>query len=140
MRTCTSLRTISTELAAQPVEAWVPENYIHVKYVLFPGTIMINTPQVLEFFQIVPQSVDRSVVRHSCYSRMDLSNPANAAMFERIWESAHTVVQKQDFPYGVTTAHAALSSGALPGLLFGRNEWALQIMRAEIQRAVAQSA
>jgi phenylpropionate dioxygenase-like ring-hydroxylating dioxygenase large terminal subunit len=138
LRTATSLRTISTELAAQPADDWVPENYIHVKYVLFPGTIMINTPQVLEFFQIVPVSVDKTIVRHGCYSRMDLSIPANAAMFERIWESAHTVVQKQDFPYGVTTAYAALKSGGIPKLLFGKNEWALQAMRAEIKRAVAE--
>jgi choline monooxygenase len=139
LRTATSLRTIGTELAAQPVDQWVPENYIHVKYVLFPGTIMINTPQVLEFFQIVPVSVDKTVVRHGCYSRMDLSVPANAAMFERIWESAHTVVQKQDFPYGVTTAYAALKAGGIPGVLFGKNEWAPQAMRGEIKRAVAEA-
>jgi phenylpropionate dioxygenase-like ring-hydroxylating dioxygenase large terminal subunit len=137
LRTCTSLKTILTELAAQPVEQWVPENYIHVKYVLFPGTVMINTPQVLEFYQIVPKTVDTSVVRHCCYSRLDLTQPANAAMFERVWESAHTVVQRQDFPYGVTTAHAALKAGGLPKLVFGRNEWALQIMLGEIDRAMA---
>jgi hypothetical protein len=108
-----------------------------VKYVLFPGTIIINTPQVLEFFQIVPKGVDQTIVRHGCYSRMDLSIPANAAMFEMIWESAHSVVQKQDFPYGVTSAHAALASGGVPKLLFGRNEWALQILAREIDAAVA---
>jgi phenylpropionate dioxygenase-like ring-hydroxylating dioxygenase large terminal subunit len=139
LRTCTSLKTISTELAAQPVEQWVPENYIHVKFVLFPGTVMINTPQVLEFYQIVPKTVDTSVVRHGCYSRMDLSSPENAAMFERIWESAHTVVQRQDFPFGVTTAYAALKSGGLDRLVFGRNEWPLQIMLREIDKAVAGS-
>ncbi len=140
LRTATSLRTILTDLAEQPVDQWVPENHIHVKYVLFPGTILINTPQVLEFFQIVPQGVDRTVVRHGCYSRMDLSVPANAVMFERIWESAHTVVQKQDFPYGVTTAHPPLAAGALPGLVFGRNEWPLQILAREIDRAIAEAA
>ena len=139
LRTATSLRTILTELAVQPVEQWVPENYIHVKYVLFPGTIIINTPQVLEFFQIVPKAVDKTIVRHGCYSRMDLAIPANAAMFERIWESAHNVVQKQDFPYGVTSAHPALASGAMPKLLFGRNEWALQILAQEIDKAVAEA-
>lgn len=140
LRTATSLRTIQTELAAQPLADWVPEHYIHVKYVLFPGTILINTPQVLEFFQIIPLGVDRTVVRHGCYSRMDLSEPANAALFERIWESAHTVVQKQDFPYGVTTAQPALAAGAMPGLVFGRNEWPLQILAEEVDRALAEAA
>jgi phenylpropionate dioxygenase-like ring-hydroxylating dioxygenase large terminal subunit len=137
LRTVTSLKTIVTELAKKPKDDWVPEDYIHVKYVLFPGTVMINTSQVLEFYQIVPVSVDKSIVRHASYSRTDLSEPANAAMYERVWESAHTVVQKQDFPYGVSTAHAALKAGGIPKLVFGRNEWALQIMHKEIRKAVA---
>jgi len=99
--------------------------------------VLINTPQVTEFYQIVPVSVDKSVVRHASYSRLDLSDPGNAAMYERVWESAHTVVQKQDFPYGVTTAHAALKAGGLKHVLFGKNEWALQIMHQEIQKALA---
>jgi hypothetical protein len=99
--------------------------------------VLINTPQVTEFYQIVPVSVDKSVVRHASYSRLDLSDPGNAAMYERVWESAHTVVQKQDFPFGVTTAHAALKAGGLKHVLFGKNEWALQIMHQEIQKALA---
>jgi phenylpropionate dioxygenase-like ring-hydroxylating dioxygenase large terminal subunit len=138
LRTCTSLNTIQTDLPGLPVEQWVPENYIHVKYVLFPGTVMINTPQVLEFYQIVPVSVDKSIVRHASYSRTDLTDPANAAMYERVWESAHTVVQKQDFPYGVTTAHAALKAGGIPKLVFGKNEWALQIMHQQIKARMAE--
>jgi choline monooxygenase len=137
LRTCTVLKSISTELKGHPVEEWVPENHIHVKYILFPGTVLINTPQVTEFYQIVPVSVDKSIVRHASYSRLDLTDPANAAMYERVWESAHTVVQKQDFPYGVTSAHAALKAGGLPKVVFGRNEWALQIMHKEIRKAVA---
>ena len=137
LRTATSLRTILTELAQQPSAQWVSENHIHVKYVLFPGTILINTPQVLEFFQIIPKGIDKTIVRHGCYSRMDLSNEANAAMFELIWESAHTVVQKQDFPYGVTTPQRALASGTVSKLVFGRNELALQILARQIDEVLA---
>lgn len=131
LRTCTTLRSLLSELAVKPVEQWVPENHIHVKYVLFPGTVLINTPQVLEFFQVVPVSVNKTIVRHHCYSRMDLSDAGNAALFDQIWNSAHMVVQKQDFPFGVTTAQRGLDAG-LPGLRFGRNEWALQIMHGQI--------
>jgi phenylpropionate dioxygenase-like ring-hydroxylating dioxygenase large terminal subunit len=130
----------TVDMLGRQLRTWVPENHIHVKYVLFPGTVMINTPQVTEFYQIVPVSVDQSIVRHASYSRTDLSDPANAAMYERVWESAHTVVQKQDFPYGVTTAHAALKSGGLKKLVFGKNEWALQIMHRYIQDALAAAA
>lgn len=129
-----------TELSTTPVDEWVPENHITLAYILFPGTVLINSPQVLEFFQIIPVSVGKSVVRHSCYSRMDLSDPANVEMFELTWENAHSIVQRQDLPYGVTTAHAGIKDKAMPKFLFGRNELALQHFHGEIRKAVAEGA
>ncbi len=127
-----------TELSTTPVDAWVPENHITLAYILFPGTILINSPQVLEFFQIIPVSVGKSIVRHSCYARMDLNEPGNLEMFEMTWENAHSIVQRQDLPYGVTTAHAAVKDKAMPKFLFGRNELALQHFHHEIRKAVAE--
>jgi phenylpropionate dioxygenase-like ring-hydroxylating dioxygenase large terminal subunit len=128
------------ELKTTPVDDWVPENHITLAYILFPGTILINSPQVLEFFQIVPVSPGKSVVRHACYARMDLSVPGNAEMFEMTWESAHSIVQRQDLPYGVTTAHAAVKGKAMPKFLFGANELALQHFHRVIKAAVAEAA
>jgi phenylpropionate dioxygenase-like ring-hydroxylating dioxygenase large terminal subunit len=128
------------ELPTTPVDDWVPENHITLAYILFPGTILINSPQVLEFFQIVPVSPGKSIVRHACYARMDLSVPGNAEMFEMTWQSAHSIVQRQDLPYGVTTAHAAIKDGAMPKFLFGANELALQHMHGVIREALAQQA
>ena len=128
------------ELESQPVDEWVPENHITLAYILFPGTILINSPQVLEFFQIVPNGVGKSIVRHACYARMDLSVPGNAEMFEMTWESAHSIVQRQDLPYGVTTAHAGITNKAMPKFLFGQNELALQHMHRQVKQAVAEVA
>jgi phenylpropionate dioxygenase-like ring-hydroxylating dioxygenase large terminal subunit len=125
------------ELRSTPVDEWVPENHITLAYILFPGTILINSPQVLEFFQIVPVSVGQSVVRHACYARMDLAVPGNQEMFDMTWESAHSIVQRQDLPYGVTTAHAAVKDKAMPKFLFGANELALQHFHGVIRGAVA---
>ncbi len=125
------------ELKTTPVDDWVPENHITLAYILFPGTILINSPQVLEFFQIVPVSAGKSVVRHACYARMDLSEPGNQEMFDMTWESAHSIVQRQDLPYGVTTAHAAIKDKAMPKFLFGANELALQHMHGVIRQALA---
>jgi phenylpropionate dioxygenase-like ring-hydroxylating dioxygenase large terminal subunit len=128
------------ELPDTPVDDWVPENHITLAYLLFPGTILINSPQVLEFFQIVPVSVGKSIVKHACYARMDLSVPGNQEMFEMTWESAHSIVQRQDLPYGVTTAHAGIMNKAMPKFLFGRNELALQHMHHQARQAVAEAA
>jgi phenylpropionate dioxygenase-like ring-hydroxylating dioxygenase large terminal subunit len=125
------------ELTETPVDQWVPENHITLAYILFPGTVLINSPQVLEFFQIVPVSADKSIVRHSCYSRMDLNEPGNLEMFQMTWDNAHSIVQRQDLPYGVTTAHAAVRNGSMPKFLFGRNELALQHFHRVIKEAVA---
>jgi phenylpropionate dioxygenase-like ring-hydroxylating dioxygenase large terminal subunit len=128
------------ELESEPVDQWVPENHITLAYILFPGTILINSPQVLEFFQIVPNGVGKSTVRHACYARMDLTVPGNREMFEMTWESAHSIVQRQDLPYGVTTAHLAITDRAMPKFLFGQNELALQHMHMVAKEAVAELA
>ncbi len=120
-----------------PVDDWVPENHITLAYILFPGTILINSPQVLEFFQIVPVAPGKSLVNHRCYSRMDLSVPGNLEMFEMTWESAHSIVLRQDLPYGVTTAYAAVKDKAMPKFLFGANELALQHFHRVIRETVA---
>jgi phenylpropionate dioxygenase-like ring-hydroxylating dioxygenase large terminal subunit len=125
------------ELENQPVDQWVPENHVTLAYILFPGTILINSPQVLEFFQIVPAGVGKSIVRHACYARMDLSVPGNRELFEMTWESAHSIVTRQDLPYGVTTAHLGITDKALPKFLFGQNELALQHMHKVAKQAVA---
>jgi hypothetical protein len=70
---------------------------------------------------------------------MDLSEPGNLEMFEMTWENAHSIVQRQDLPYGVTTAHAAVKDKAMPKFLFGRNELALQHFHREIRNAVAEA-
>lgn len=137
LRVSVSLKSIATELAQQPMAERVPENYVHVSYLLFPGMIFINTPQVTEMFRLFPKSVDKTIVEHSCYSRLPLDEPANAEMFDTIWNTAHHIVMSEDFPYGVTTAHRALESGALKKLVFGANELPGHLMHATIRESVA---
>lgn len=137
LRISVSLKSIADELMQQPVAERVPENYVHVSYLLFPGMVFINTPQVTEMFRIFPKSVDRTVVEHSCYSRLPLDVPGNAELFDTIWNTAHHIVMSEDFPYGVTTAHRALKSGALKKLVFGKNELAGHLMHATIRASLA---
>ena len=137
LRISVSLKSIAAELMQQPVAERVPENYVHVSYLLFPGMIFINTPQVTEMFRIFPKSVDRTVVEHSCYSRLPLEVPGNAELFDTIWNTAHHIVMSEDFPFGVTTAHRALKSGALKKLVFGKNELAGHLMHATIRNSLS---
>ena len=119
-------RTILTEYANQPENERQPENYMIVSYQLFPGTMLISSSQVVEVFRIAPIAHNRTVVYHSCYSRMPLDTPENKALFEMIWESAHNIVQNEDFPFGVTTAQRGLESGSMKSIVLGKNELAVQ--------------
>jgi phenylpropionate dioxygenase-like ring-hydroxylating dioxygenase large terminal subunit len=139
LRVSVSLKSIAEELPQKPLAEQIPENYVHVSYLLFPGMILINTPQVTEMFRLFPISVDKTVVEHSCYSRLPLDVPANAEMFDTIWNTAHHIVMSEDFPYGVTTAHKALKSGAIKKLVFGKNELPGHLMHATIRRNLIQA-
>ncbi len=136
-RVSVSMRTIIDELGSKPEAEQIPENYLLVAYILFPGMIMINSAQVLEVFRIFPQSVDKTIIQHACYSRLPLDVEANAQLFEMIWQSAHNIVQNEDFPYGVTTAQKGLASGAIKKLVFGRNELPVQLNYKNIAAAMA---
>ena len=80
---------------------------------------------------------DQTVVQHSCYSRLPLDVPGNAELFERVWQSAHNIVQNEDFPFGVTTAQRGLRAGALKTLVFGKNELPIHINYKSIADALA---
>jgi hypothetical protein len=115
-----------TEYANQPEEERQPENYMVGSYQLFPGMVLISSAQVVEVFRIAPLSVDRTMVYHSCYSRVPLDTDESKALFEMIWQSAHNIVMNEDFPFGVTTAQRGLESGSLKTLIIGANELAIQ--------------
>jgi len=119
-------RTILTEYANQPESERQPENYMICSYQLFPGTMLISSSQVVEVFRIAPQAHNRTIIYHSCYSRMPLDTPENKALFAMIWESAHNIVQNEDFPYGVVTAQRGLESGSMKSIIIGKNELAVQ--------------
>lgn len=139
MRISVSSRAILDEYAKTPPDQRIPENYLLVAYVLFPGMILINSAQVLEVFRIFPKTFDSTVVQHSCYSRLPLDVDGNAELFEMIWQSAHNIVQNEDFPFGVSTAQRGLQSGSLKTLVFGRNELPIHVNYKSIAECLAAS-
>jgi choline monooxygenase len=139
-RVAFAYRSILEEYAKQKPEDRPPaENYVMGAYILFPGMVLINSSQVVETFRIAPVSPTKTVVYHSCYSRMPLDKEENKALFEMIWQSAHNIVQNEDFPFGVTTAQRGLESGSLKTLVIGANELAIQNNYKAIADALAKT-
>ena len=138
-RIAAAFRSIMDEYATQSAETRSPENYLLGSYILFPGMVLISSAQVVETFRIAPVSVDKTIVYHSCYSRLPLDTEQNKALFEMIWQSAHNIVQNEDFPYGVSTAQRGLQSGSLKTLVIGKNELAIQNNYKAIADALAKT-
>jgi phenylpropionate dioxygenase-like ring-hydroxylating dioxygenase large terminal subunit len=136
-RISVATRTLADQYAAAKGSAETLQPHVLVAYILFPGMVFINSPQVLEVFRIFPRAVDRTVVMHSCYSRLPAEMNGDDGLFEMIWQSAHNIVMNEDFPYGVTTAQQNLTRGGLKSLVIGKNELAIQNNYAAIRSFLA---
>jgi phenylpropionate dioxygenase-like ring-hydroxylating dioxygenase large terminal subunit len=137
MRISTAYKTLLDEWPRKAPAERVPENYIMVKYALFPGMIIITSAQVVEVFRIFPKGVERTTVQHACYSRLPLEVEGNARLFEMIWQSAHNIVQNEDFPFGALAPQRSLRSGAVARFVIGRNELPIQINYRSIAESLA---
>lgn len=132
LRISASLKSIVAEYPSKPVAERLPENYVHVTYLLFPNTVLVNTQQVMELFHIAPDGVGKMRLQHRCYSRLPLEVPENAALIDAIWQATHHIVRNEDMRCSVEGVQQALASGALPTLVFGRNEWPAHLMHQRI--------
>lgn len=132
LRISASLQTIVAEYPGLSPAERRPENYVHVTYLLLPGTVLVNTQQVMELFHIVPFGVDSMRLQHRCYSRLPLEIPENAALVDAIWQATHHIVRNEDMRCSVEGVQRALASGALTSLVFGRNEWPAQLLHEKL--------
>jgi len=118
------------ELETIPEEEWVPEKHIMFGYMLYPGIIMA-------FYSLYPIALNKSGVRHSIYARLDMSQPENRALGEQTWDSSNGIVQREDYPFGITSPQQGIYRQAVPKFLFGRNELGLQHMLGVTQQMLA---
>ena len=139
LRISTAYKTLIDEWPRKAPAERLPENYIMVKYALFPGMIVITSAQVVEVFRIFPKGVDRTTVQHACYSRLPLDVEGNAELFEMIWQSAHNIVQSEDFPFGALTPQRAIRSGVTRKFVIGRNELPIQINYRSIAESLREA-
>jgi len=125
------------ELESIPEEDWVPEKHMMFGYTLYPGTLMNITPMIMALYAMYPVALHKSGVRHSIYARLDMSVPENRALGEQTWESSNGIVQREDYPFGITSPQKGIYREAVPKFLFGRNELGLQHMLKVTRQMVA---
>jgi phenylpropionate dioxygenase-like ring-hydroxylating dioxygenase large terminal subunit len=127
------------ELEKIPEEEWAPEQHMMFGYTLYPGTLMNITPIIMALYAMYPVALHKSGVRHSIYARLDMSDPANRELGEQTWESSNGIVQREDYPFGITSPQAGIYREAVPKFLFGRNELGLQHMLGVTRKLVAEA-
>jgi hypothetical protein len=71
--------------------------------------------------------------------RMDLNDLENQTLGEQTWENQYSTVLRQDYPFGISSPHAAIKNGGNPKFLFGRTEPGLQHMLKVTRQLVAEA-
>ena len=136
LRNCSAIRSID-ELRAVPEEEWGDVTpYFSYQYSLFPNTCMTFDSRHIELWQIVPTGVGTSEVVHTAYVRPGLSDAEMAKLVDMAPWICETVVDGEDFWVAART-EAALRTGLLPTVVFGRNEPAPQHLHRGFLDAIA---
>lgn len=106
----------------QPESEWRPMERVVVIYALYPNIVLSVTAVNGEIFRVYPGTgAGHSLTYHQNAAANDLSDPADRAGAEEIFEYAHHTVRDEDYVLA-TAIQANLASGGQPTLLFGRNE------------------
>lgn len=138
MRITVSLKALQADEKSIGFKDMTLENYMTIAYDLFPRTVLINIPQGIQLFRIFPKSVDETVILFSCYSKLPLNEGNNRETFEKVWQNGYDIVMSDDLPYAVIGAFKAMKAGAMPKIIFGKNEQALQVVQQSINQSLAE--
>lgn len=94
-------------------------------YTIFPNTVLVWQSTHFERWTVYPDVVDPG----RCRAYTSILSPAgrqeDVALWDKNWKILLSTVEKEDWPVARAT-QAGFRSGALPEMIFGRNEPALQ--------------
>lgn len=135
-RMVSAARTIDG-LRSAPETDWKLRPHSTVAYFLFPNTQLLVDRRSVETYRIFPDgdSPDRAVVVQSVYLDGEPTSEREKERAGRIVEELNAVILEEDFE-AAERAQAGLSSGLLPGVVYGRNEPALHHYRRAFRAAL----
>jgi phenylpropionate dioxygenase-like ring-hydroxylating dioxygenase large terminal subunit len=115
-----SLQKSLLTLRDRPESEWTLLPHGTVEYVVAPNAILSYSVDHLAVYRFLPRAVDRTRVECVVYTS-DPPDEADAPHFERTLALHQRVSGDQDFTQQ-EAIHAALASGAVGEVVFGRNE------------------
>ena len=128
------LKTVFEEIK-KPETDWRFLPHTTTQYLFMPSGLITYQRDHIELWRITPLSVDRTRVRTTLYAPQAPETDKQRAYWKKNMDLLIGVTGTEDFPL-VTQIHNGLKSGAMPELIYGRNEPALIHLHRAIDAAL----
>ena len=123
----------------KPSEAdWTLLPHTTCEYIFMPSGLITYQRDHIELWRVSPLAVDRTHVRCAIYAPQAPASDKAAAYWTKNLDQLWAVTTGEDFPL-MAKIQANLASGALPEVIYGRNEPALIHLHRSIDAALAEA-
>ena len=133
------LKSVMDEFAKPDPADWRLLPHATTQYIFMPSGLITHQRNHVELWRVTPQGVDRTLVRTSLYAPQAPTTDKARAYWRKNLDLLLDVTGREDFPL-MTRIQANLKSGALDGVIYGRNEPALIHLHSAINSALAAAA
>ena len=131
-RTVNFRRSIDRELEKPEAERLIVP-HTTIEYFLLPNALLTNQLDHIELWRVTPLAVDRCIVSTSLYSPEPATTDAAKKHWKKNLDMLLQVTESEDFPM-MANIHAALASGALKEVIYGRIEPALSFFHQSLNQ------
>ncbi len=129
-------RSDITDEFTKPVEDWSLLPYGTIQYFLVPGTLLVYQVDHVELWRLQPEAVDRTTAVVSVFAPEQPRSERSWNYFVKNLDLLLDVTGGEDFPV-MERIQRNLESGALPEVVYGRNEAPLIHLHQSINDALA---
>ena len=129
------LKSVFAEIE-KPEADWRFLPHTTLQYIFMPSGLITYQRDHIELWRVTPLSVDRTLVRTSLYAPEAPTTDKARAYWKKNLDLLLQVTGTEDFPL-MEKIQANLASGAVPELIYGKNEPALIHLHRSIDEALA---
>lgn len=137
-RTVNFRRSIDKEIAKADPQKRLILPHTTVEYFLLPNAILTHQLDHIELWRVTPLAVDRCLVSTSLYAPNPPATDSAKQHWKKNLDMLLQVTETEDFPM-MANIHAALASGAVKEVIYGKIEPALSFYHQSINHLLAQS-
>ena len=135
-RTVNFRRSIDQELQ-KPADERRILSHTTIQYFLLPNALMVHQLDHVELWRVAPIAVDRCLVSTSLFAPEAPESESAKKHWKKNLDLLLQVTESEDFPM-MASIHAALASGALQEVIYGKIEPALSFFHKSINQLLEQ--